>query len=92
MRHQQTDGDRELKTLILLAAVTLSGCTVWQKTEVNAELGQAYDAWDNPLFAIDATVPITERVSVKAGHISDPTTRGPEDPNLTWAGIRVKVK
>lgn len=78
--------------LCLLIAGLLGGCAAWQKTEVNAELGQAYDAWNNPLFAIDATVPITERVSLKAGHISDPTTRGPDDPNLTWAGIRFKVK
>lgn len=82
-----------MRVVVILAAVAaLSGCTVWQKTEVNAELGQAYDAWDNPLFAIDATVPITDRVSIKAGHISDPTTRGPSDPNLTWAGVRWRVK
>lgn len=77
---------------LLLAAGLLGGCTVWHKTEINAELGQAYDAWDNTLFAIDATVPITDRVALKAGHISDPTTRGPSDPNLTWAGIKFKVK
>jgi hypothetical protein len=81
-----------MKAIVLLALAALSGCSVWHKTEVNAELGQAYDAWNNTLFAIDATVPITERVSLKAGHISDPTTRGPNDPNLTWAGIRLKVK
>jgi hypothetical protein len=85
-------GGARLRAILLLAAAALSGCTVWQKTEVNAEVGQAYDAWDNPLFAIDATVPVTDRVAVKVGHISDPTTRGPRDPNLTWAGVRMKLK
>lgn len=76
----------------LLLGTLLSGCATWDRTEINTALGQSYDAWHVPVFELDATVPITPRVAVKAGHISDPTSRGPGDPNLTWAGIQLKVK
>lgn len=81
-----------MRMVIVLCGLSLSGCATWHKTEINAELGQTFDAWSNPVFAIEATAPVSDRFSVKIGHISDPTTRGPSDPNLTWAGLRVRVK